>query len=245
MSIFSTPSQLEEMRRMLVNYAKLPFAQGSIPGALMESVLAYVRGGEVLNTYDFVDVISVESGRGWQVKSTKAETPVTWKRAKIPNAAELIIASEESSQGLQELGDAIIEFCNGHARASLQKYGLKEIGYARLILQKTGDAMYFERLLCSEDSPDIFDPADFVWQWSEPKSTQAKEQLPALHGTNLASGDKWWAWHGRGENQLHFSKENVWWPDANDSHAINFRLPMSEEKLSFRQLADLLATLDA
>ena len=55
MSIFSTPGQLDEMRQMLVNYVRLPFSSDSIPGALTESALAHVRGGEVLRTYDFVD----------------------------------------------------------------------------------------------------------------------------------------------------------------------------------------------
>ena len=41
-----------------------------------------LRQGEVLGTYDFVDVIKRGSKCGWQVKSTKESTPVTWKRAK-------------------------------------------------------------------------------------------------------------------------------------------------------------------
>ena len=82
----------------------------------MGGVLAHVRGGRVLNTYDFVDVIRTEDGCGWQVKSTKATTPVTWKRAKIPDAVSLIEQSNRSAGGLQALGDAIMEFCNRHAQ---------------------------------------------------------------------------------------------------------------------------------
>ena len=155
MSIFSTSSQLDEMRRILINYGKLPFMQATIPGVLMESVLSHIRGGTVLNTYDFVDVVDTTAGYGWQVKSTKEGTPVTWKRAKIPNAVELIEESNRSESGLQALGNAIIDFCNEHARASLDTYKLKKIGYARLVLAKTGHVTYFERLLCTEDSPDI------------------------------------------------------------------------------------------
>ena len=244
MSIFSTSGQLDEMRRMLANYVRLPFSQDSIPGALMESVLAHVHAGTVLNTYDFVDVTRPGSRCGWQVKSTKAATPVTWKRAKIPNALELIEASEQSEQGLQELGDAIIEFCNDHAQASMSKYDLDEIGLSRLIVRKNGHVMYYERLLCSHDTPYIFDPAAFSWRWSTPKKTVVKEQLPALHGTHRKTGKKWWAWHGRGEDQLHFSGESVWWPDENDPHTFSFQLPSAENKLSFRQFMGLLQTLD-
>lgn len=244
MSVFSTPSQLDKMRRMLVNYSRLPFSQGSIPGALMESVLAHVRGGRVLNTYDFVDVINDEIRHGWQVKSTKEKTPVTWKRAKIPNAVELIEASKQSDAGLQILGDAIIEFCNEHFRASVEKHNLDKIGYARLIVHENGQVTYFERLLYSKEYPHIFNPKDFTWRWSTPKKTGTKEQLPALHGY-VKTGRKWWAWHGLGENQLHFSGETVWWPTAGNPHRFSFHLPQPENKLSYDQFVALLQGLDA
>ena len=244
MSIFSTAGQLDEMRRMLANYVRLPFSQDSIPGALMESVLSHVRGGGVLNTYDFVDVIRPESRCGWQVKSTKAKTPLTWMRAKIPNALELIEASEQSERGLQVLGDAIIEFCNEHALASMSKYKLDEIGYSRLIVHNNGQVTYFERLLCSQNTPYVFNPAEFTWRWPSPKRTTKKEQLPALHGMNRTTGKKWWAWHGRGEDQLHFSGESVWWPAEDHPHAVSFQLPLAEDKLSFSQFMSLLQALD-
>ena len=244
MTVFSSVDQLDEIGRILSNLVKLPFVEANIPGSMMESVLSHVRDGAVLNTYDFVDVISLTTRRGWQVKSTKADTPVTWKRAKIPNAVELIEASKESESALQALGDAVIEFCNDHARASLNQYGLDEIGYSRLVLHKTGRATYFERLLCSKNSPNIFDPTDYRWQWSKPKATVKKEQLPALHGIRISTGKKWWAWHGRGENQLHFSGESEWWPDKNNSHQVSFALPSNKERLSVSQLVDLFAALD-
>lgn len=245
MSVFSTPSQLDEMRQMLVNYSRLPFSQDSIPGALMESALAHVRGGRVLKTYDFVDVISDDIRHGWQVKSTKEKTPVTWKRAKIPNAVELIEASKQSDAGLQILGDAIIEFCNEHVRASVEKHNLDKIGYARLIVHENGQVTYFERLLYSKEYPHIFNPKDFTWQWSTPKKTCTKEQLSALHGSNVKTGRKWWAWHGLGENQLHFSGETVWWPTAGNLHTFSFHLPQPENKLSYDQFVALLQGLDA
>ena len=244
MSIFSTPRQLDEMRRMLANFVRLPFSRDNIPGALMESVFSHVHGGIVLNTYDFVDVILPGSRCGWQVKSAKAGTPLTWKRAKIPNSAELIGASEGSEEGLQALGTAIIEFCNEHARASMERYHLDEIGYARLIVHKNGRVTYFEKLLCSTDSPHVFDPAEFSWKWSIPKTTITKEQLSALHGTHLPTGKKWWAWHGRGENQLHFSGESVWWPAKDNPHSFSFELPSPTDRLSFDQFMSLLQTLD-
>ena len=189
-------------------------------------------------------MIHPQTGCGWQVKSTKEQTPVTWKRAKIPNALELIEGSRESEGGLQTLGDTIIEFCNDNARSSLYKYGLQEIGYARVILSRNRQVTYFERLLCSDNRPDIFDPTDFTWQWSTPKRTIKKEQLPALHGTHRGTGDKWWAWHGLGENQLHFSGESAWWPHDEDPHMFSFQLPSEQEKLTFSQLTALLSSLD-
>ena len=127
MSIFSTPKQLARLQRVLFMCLRLPFSQGAIPGRVLEEVLAEVRSAKVLPTYDFVDVINTEEACGWQIKSTKAATPVTWKRAKLPNVAELIGASMESEAACQELGDAIIGLCNEHAQHSLTEYELEEI----------------------------------------------------------------------------------------------------------------------
>jgi len=96
--IFSSQKQLEEIKRILSKYLRLPFSGDSIPGAVMESVLAQVRSGRRLGTYDFVDVVSSAEECGWQVKSTKAGTPVTWKRAKLPNSNELIEKSERVNE---------------------------------------------------------------------------------------------------------------------------------------------------
>src|SRR5205814_2769173 len=96
--IFSTQEQLDEIQRIVCNYARLPFALDSVPGAVMEGTLEHVRKAKRLNTYDFVDVVNSSDRCGWQVKSTKASTPVTWKRAKIPDARNLIVASESSQK---------------------------------------------------------------------------------------------------------------------------------------------------
>ena len=57
MSIFSSPEQLGATREILSKCLLLPFWDASIPGAV-ESTIAHVRGGSVLRTYDFVDVIN-------------------------------------------------------------------------------------------------------------------------------------------------------------------------------------------
>lgn len=240
MSVYSDQAQLAKIRDILSRYIRLPFSVASIPGAIMEGVLAHVRGGEQLNTYDFVDVIDRKGKIGWQVKSTKSETPVTWKRAKIPNAEKLIGDSKKTDKGLQALGDAIIEFCNEHARQSLALYGLSEIGYSRLILFDDGRIVYFEKLLCTKDKPQLFDPAQFSWKWSKQKITKKKEQLQALHGTHRRNGKKWWAWHGLGENQLHFSGEGEWWPSKDGAHSVAFMLPSESEKLTIEAFLALL-----
>ena len=210
----------------------------------MENVLALVRRGSVLNTYDFVDVIDQTHAIGWQVKSTKDTTPVTWKRAKIPNSAAMISRSKIDEAAIQELGDAIVTFCNDHGRQSLEKYSLESIGYARLIIRRNRTATYFERELITPGHPQIFEASEFTWAWSKQKRTRTKEQLPALHGLHTPSGKKWFAWHGLGENQLHFSGERAWWPSADDPHAITFPLPSPSEKVDLTTLARLLAEFD-
>ncbi len=236
-NVFSTQEQLEKISRTLIGYLRLPFSGDSIPGALLEDVIGNVRGGTVLNTYDFVDVVNVNDSVGWQVKSTKSSTPVTWKRAKIPNSLELIKAAKRSSSGMKKLGNAIIEFCNDHALESLNTYDLKEIGYARLIVHPTGDLTYFERILCTKKNPKIFSINDFRWNWSTPKKTQKKEQLQALHGIHKPTNTKWFAWHGLGENQLHFNGEEAWWP-PNSKNSINFSFP--KERFSQKEFMELL-----
>ena len=156
---------------------RLPFSQGVMPGRVLEEALANVRSGEVLHTYDFVDVVCREEACGWQVKSTRDSTLVTWKRAKLPNATDLVDESLKSHAACQELGNVIINFCNEHAQRSLADYGLQEIGYARLILHRGGRVTYFEKSLCSTSQPIVFDPKDFLWSWPTPKAPGKKEQL--------------------------------------------------------------------
>jgi hypothetical protein len=229
---FSEKSQLETIASILIGYIKVPFALETIPGSFMENVLAHVRKGTALNTYDFVDVINVEKRIGWQVKSTKDTTPVTWKRAKIKDSDNLINGSQQSEQGLTALGNAIIDFCNEHAFESIVKYNLTEIYYSRLVVCENREVLYFERLLCTKDNPVIFNKNDFYWKWSVQKKSTRKEQLPALHGFNRQTNEKWFAWHGLGENQLHFSGEKNWWPNETNPHHIRFLFPQSDERLS-------------
>lgn len=196
---------MQDLATLLYRFGRLPFVQGSIPGAVLEAALAHVRQARVLPTYEFVDVLRAEQSVGWQVKSTLSGTPVTWNRAKLPERVKLIAASRSSVERLQHLGDTIIAFCNEHALASMKIYNLRQIGYARLIVFPDGKAHYFEKTLCSRQRPLLFEPAEFEWRWSAHKQTQGKEQLSALHGWHRPTDSKWFAWHGAGENQLHFT----------------------------------------
>lgn len=239
----SSNIQFDKIEKILVSYLRLPFSGDSIPGSFMEAVIAHIYNAEVLNTYDYVDVIDRRARIGWSVKSTRATTPLTWKRAKIANKPQLIEASRNSQSGLQALGDAIIDFCNLHAAESMSIYELERIVYSRLILHPNGDILYFERELCSRSRPNIFDKSMFSWEWSTQKDGRKKEQLSALHGTHIPTGRKWWAWHGLGENQLHFSGEASWWPSKGDPQARIFRFPSSDTRLSLERLTDLLERL--
>lgn len=250
MAVFSSTQELEKItqelekiKTILSRYARLPFSSGemAIPGAILEIIIAYVRKATVLNTYDFVDIVNKEISCGWQVKSTRKSTPVTWKRAKIRQAPEIIKESRLSSQGQQQLGDSIIEFCNEHVLQSLERYHLNEIGYARLIIHPNNQMTYFEKLLCTREKPLIFRAQDFKWRWSKPKKATKKEQLSVLHGIHKATNEKWWAWHGLGENQLHFSGEKNWWPAPGDNHVVTFNLP---PKRSVEEFIELLSQLD-
>ena len=241
MNLFSTPQQLAKLRRTLLMALRLPFLQGqrSVPGSVLEEALASVRSGTVLHTYDFVDVISPDDACGWQVKSTRAATPVTWKRAKLPDAPALIEASKRSATACQELGDAIINLCNEHAQQSLMAYDLEELGYARLIVHDRSRVTYFEKFLCSASRPRIFNPRDFSWRWSERKASAKKELLPALHGIHKRTNQRWWAWHGLGENQLHFTGETAWW-STSQNRSFSFRMPAADERLTIDSLLMIL-----
>ena len=250
MTIYSNKDELEKIAHYLTAYMRIPYFQDdTIPGKIMEKIIAMVHGAEQLATYDYVDV--VKTGKvGWQVKSTKSSTPLTWKRAKIANRTSLISDSEKSTDNCKKLGDEIVDFCNSHAKHSLDKYQLDEIGLARLIMFKDNTAIYYEKQLCTKTKPEIFLKEDYVWKWSKEKQAGKKEQLTALHGTNVKTNKKAFAWHGRGENQLHFSGEGSWWPDiekptkvgeinfSNDGHAIAFKL--STDKVDWDKLTDFL-----
>lgn len=250
MPIFSTRPQLIKIAHYLNAYMRIPYFQDdTIPGKVMEKIISLIHNARQLATYDYVDVC-IDGSIGWQVKSTKEDTPLTWKRAKIANSAALIRESETSPAACRKLGNSIINFCNGHADESIRIYNLDEIGLSRLIMFKDNTAIYYEKLLCTKANPQIFNASDYDWHWSKPKKTQKKEQLPALHGINKNTGKKDFAWHGRGENQLHFSGEKDWWPVVErpteidkinfsaDNHAIAFKLPAA--KVSWDDLTKFL-----
>lgn len=237
--VFSTPEEMRALTRVLSSYLRLPVAENEIPGAILESVLGHVRQADRLKNYDYVDVVDPRNRIGWSIKSTRQSTPLTWKRAKLPGKDMLIGASETSTEGCQALGNAIIGFCNDHVAQSIAKYHLRQVGFARLILRDDGSALYYEKLIATDSSPRVFEPDDFTWHWSAQKAGKGKEQLSALHGYHK-NGDKWWAWHGRGENQLHFSGERHWWPGDADAHSAAFKLPSREQRLSFDDLARLI-----
>lgn len=219
---------------------KIPvFSDDAIPGKIMEKVISIVRGGEQLPTYDYVDVC-IRGDVGWSVKSTKESSPLTWKRAKIPNSAALIAASENNPKLCKELGDLVIEFCNENVRKSMKRFKLKRIGYSRLVMFEDCTAIYFEKEIANINNNEVFNQSDYRWEWSTPKTSEIKEQLNSLHGENIKTGNKAFAWHGKGENQLHFSGEKDWWPTIKapkklgdivfsaDNHAIAFKLPKSK-----------------
>lgn len=134
--VLSTSSQLKEISQILFSISRLPIWNGNIPGALLENVVAHVRNAKVLKTYDFVDVIDQQNQIGWQMKSTKSDTPVTWKRAKIANKEELISASECAPYDCSNIGKEIINFCNNHIKHSIDLYNLNHIAYSRLVIGK-------------------------------------------------------------------------------------------------------------
>ncbi len=117
---------------------------------------------------------------------------------------------------------------------------MNEIGYSRLVVNDDRSVLYYEKSLCTQNNPDIFSAADFEWRWSKPKVTVKKEQLSALHGIHRATGKKWWAWHGQGENQLHFSGEKLWWPALGAPHTATFSLASDSSKISLERLLELL-----
>ena len=210
---------LNKIESLVQAMLRVPFFQ-SLPGAILEEILAHVYNGTRTGTYDFADVVAEESRVGWQVKSTRIDTPVTWKRVKLPDKMSLINASRKSSGGVRELGDAIISYCNRAALESVDKYKLTTLRYARLVDHMNGNLTYFERDLRIDGM--LFNPADFIWAWSKKRKTTKKEQLSAFHGIHKITGQAWFAWHGLGENQLHFKGERHWWPPSESKARRDF-----------------------
>ena len=227
----------ETLKRYFRTFLRLPWIEDSIPGSIVENIVSLAYNANVLKTYDFIDLVKQKSKIGWQVKSTKENTPVTWKRAKIPNKEELISKSIDNVDGLQYLGNSIIEFCNDHAQKSIDRYGLDEIRYSRCIVKKDREILYFERTLATKSSPKVFNEENFYWKWSKPKKTKTKEQLPALHGYRIKDDKKIWAWHGHSENQLHFDGDKEWWNDADNFMSFTLKMP---KKLSWHQFFEIL-----
>lgn len=78
--VFSSQAELNSIAETLRRCYRLPVSTTAVPGAFLEAVLAHVRDGRVLPTYDYVDVVANSQPVGWSIKSTQAKTPMTWKR---------------------------------------------------------------------------------------------------------------------------------------------------------------------
>ena len=242
----SSDPTIDAIADQIASYFRLPFATESLPGWFAEAAIAEHHGGRILSTRDFVDVISncdTVDGKeiGWQVKSTKASTTLTWKRAKISGSTELIQESDKTGD-TQTLGNMIIDACNLHAQKSLEKYGLARIKYARVI-SAPGQVTYFQRDLIDAENPTLFDASEFEWEWSESQEGSDSERLRALHGyrksRNRDEREKWFKWHGRGENQLHFVGEKCWWPGY-DSGTRGVTVPKYGRKRSWAEMVSWL-----
>ncbi len=239
--LLSDPATLRRIAVLIERYHRLPFSSlDSIPGAVMEAALEIARGpnARVLKTYDFVDVVDDASHLGWQVKSTKHGTPITWKRAKIRDAGNRRRYAHSSIEAAQEVGNELIAFCNNHALESLQHYELKSIGYARLIVWPNSRATYFERPLISRKQPILFRPEDFTWRWTDGRPNASKEQQGALAGYD-ARQVRWFSWYS--ENQLHFNNEKAWW--LPDGHPNRLDFPLSKKKIETEVLLEWLESL--
>ena len=206
-------------------YSRLPFYRNSVPGDVLESIIAEAYNGSSSGSYSFVDVIAGQ--RGYQVKCALSTTPVTWKRVKLPNKNKLL---ENSSP--QQLGDMVIDFCNANVQAGFDKHPeMQEIIYSRLVhFKKDNEAAYFERPLCTRANPVLFNKQDYIWSWN----TFTCQTSAALVGTDL-KGTKVFSWYGQGENQLHFHGEALWHPASYD------KFKMSPTSISYSDLAQRLS----
>jgi hypothetical protein len=61
----ATREQLLKIAARISLHARLPFVRDAIPGAVLESILADVHGGQSLGTYDFIDVHVPSRRFGW------------------------------------------------------------------------------------------------------------------------------------------------------------------------------------
>ena len=235
----SSTQQMEELQKFVNAYWLLPemFRSPYISGAFVERALAEVRGGKALPTYDFIDVLCDDGKTGFQVKATKGTTTITWMRAKIHHKQALIAASQrasepEHSEGLQALGDAIIDFANEKISKSFRAYKkVENIHYARLKLLSGGRVEYTEAPLCTREKPVLFKKEDFTWAWRQERASETQslemedplettdienapqdidEVISSLQGTHIPTKERWWAWHGKSDNQLHFPGESKW-----------------------------------
>lgn len=206
---------LDDLGRYIKAYQSLPFFDGSVPGKILETLVAFAFQGRVLNTLDFVDVVSGKVG--WQVKSIKAGSDVTWKRVTIANPEFLLELSYEEPAFL---GRYLIDICNDHIFDSFVKYGLEDIRYIKAEIHPS-NVVLVEKSIVTNDSIVAFDHDDFYWHWTEPKHRNNKELLPSFSGFHKETNSKWFSWNGLGDNQFRFTYEKVWAMEGAVSKSIS------------------------
>lgn len=225
----------------LTTYTRIPFIEeNAIPGNIMENAVSIARNGTQLPCYGFIDVIN--DNIGWQVKSSRKKSPLTWGQVKAPSN---LLQSKDAIA----LGNHLINSINESSIAAMEKFNLETIGYARLIVYPNNHAVYFEKELSNRTNPIIFNPKTYLWSWSNCTRKSNKETKPSLVGINTITGMREFSWHCLSGSQLHFDAEYQWWPKikipkseddvifSSKHHAISFMLP--SKKISWDAISAL------
>lgn len=208
-----------------------PFCSGTIE--LGETLLSWALKAELLSSKAYADAYDAKNRIAYQIKTGLPTSPLTFARLTTPSQFDLVNSSE--SNDINILGEELLTWVKHRIDEPKTILGAKEVRISRIIYTKSGDFIYYERIV----DPNLYDPKHYKWKWSERGN--------ALEGSK--NGEKWFSWYPQGrqgaknQNQLHYHGENKLIPPIESKSRYDFRLGQHAQISfddAFRELLKLI-----
>lgn len=225
------PEFMHSFKDLVCSYSALPHSELVLTGKMLERLLADSLGGVYTADNSLIDIKA--TGTGFQAKSTMQHTKhIVWRRVKVENQHDRIVASKISAAARQELGNLLIQNLNSSFSEAMFKHGCTNFSIIHVKFYE-GDTV---EVILAPMQGTLFVATDFTWEWSVPVQGN-----PVLYAINRHTNEKWFCWNGSSGNHFQILNEKAWLEDrARDIMRYAFLKTRREDRLTQNGFEELL-----